>query len=125
MSKYVDANNLAYYHSKIYDIIQENKTTNNVINVELGTNGQLGGYKTGDTIAQGTNIEMIIKKLLAKQIPPTYTTPTVQITNYNGTASGAYEYGTLIIPKIKITFTQKDGGSLSLITVTKNNIQMS
>lgn len=90
------------------------------ITVELGTGGSLGGYKTGDIITAGTTVQQIVSKLLAKQVPPTYTAPKVSITNNGGTSAGSYEIGTSISPKLKATFTQNDAGSLASITIKKD-----
>lgn len=95
--------------------------TSKDITVELGTNGAVGGYKTGDVIAAGTTIQQIITKLLAKQVPPTYAQPTVVIANNNGTASGSYEIGTTITPKLKATFTKNDAGNLTEISIKKGS----
>lgn len=90
------------------------------ITVELGTGGSLGGYKTGDIITAGTTVQQIVSKLLAKQVPPTYTSPKVSITNNGGTVAKLYEIGTPISPKIKATFTQNDAGNLSNIAIYRN-----
>lgn len=87
--------------------------------VELGSGGTLGGFKTGDSISKDTSLETIIKKLLMKQVPPTYTAPSVSIANNSGTASGSYEIGTTITPKLKATFTQNDAGALTSIQFKK------
>lgn len=92
-----------------------------VFTVELGTGGSLGGYKTGDTIAKDTSLETVVKKLLMKQVPPTYTQPAIAIANNGGTASGNYEIGTQITAKIKATFTQNDAGSLTSIQFKKGS----
>lgn len=117
MSKVVSADNLARYHNNISQIIEDGDSISSAITVELGSGGTLGGYKTGDSIASGTSIETVIKKLLAKQIPPTYTAPTVSLTNNNGTAAGNYEIGTIISPKLKATYNQNDGGNLTEINI--------
>lgn len=88
--------------------------------VQLGSGGTLGGFKTGDTINANTSLETIIKKLLMKQVPPTYTQPIVGIANNSGTAAGNYEYGTTITPKLKVTFTKNDAGNLTSIQFKKN-----
>lgn len=87
--------------------------------VELGEGGTLGGYKTGDSISADTSIETIIKKLLMKQVPPTYTQPAISITNNGGTASGNYEIGTEVTPNVRATFTQNDAGALTNIQFKK------
>lgn len=88
--------------------------------VELGTGGTLGGFKTGDTIDKDVSMETLIKKLLMKQVPPTYTAPTVSIANNGGSASGSYEIGTSITPNIKATFNKNDAGDLTSIQFQKN-----
>ena len=87
--------------------------------VELGEGGTLGGYKTGDSISADTSIETIIKKLLMKQVPPTYTQPSISITNNGGSASGNYEIGTEVTPNVRATFTQNDAGALTNIQFKK------
>ena len=94
--------------------------TKEEIEVQLGDNGTLGGYKTGDTITAGTSVEQVIKKLLAKQVPPTYTKPTLVVANNSGTGSGNVEYGTTINPKIRATFTKNDAGNLTSIQFKKD-----
>lgn len=97
------------------------KTVDTAIDVQLGNGGTLGGYKTGDTIAIGTPVQTVIAKLLAKQVPPTYVAPTITVANNGGTASGSYEIGTSITPKIRATFTQKDAGALTNIQFKKGS----
>lgn len=87
--------------------------------VELGEGGTLGGYKTGDPISADTSIETIIKKLLMKQVPPTYTEPSISIANNGGSASGSYEIGTEVTPNVRATFTQHDAGALTNIQFKK------
>ena len=89
--------------------------------VELGANGTLGGFKTGDSISKDMTVENIVKKLLMKQVPPTYTQPTVSITNNSGSSSGSYEIGTTVTPKVKATFTKNDAGDLTSVQFKKNN----
>lgn len=120
MATYVTADNLIQYDGKIKQVIQKGDSLNDTMTVELGENGSLGGYKTGDVIDDGTPVKTIIKKLLAKQIPPTYTAPTVSISNNNGTAAGNYEIGTTISPKMKATYNKNDGGNLTSIGISSN-----
>lgn len=87
--------------------------------VELGTGGTLGGYKTGDPISADTSLETIIKTLLMKQVPPTYTQPSIAIANNGGSASGSYEIGTEVTPNVRATFTQNDAGALTNIQFKK------
>ncbi len=112
MSKFVKSDALARYHENITTVINDGDSMSAAVTVELGSGGSLGGYKTGDTISAGTSIETVLKKLLAKQIPPTYVAPFVSLTNNNGTAQGNYEIGTTISPKLKATYVKNNGGDL-------------
>ena len=87
--------------------------------VELGAGGTLGGYKTGDSISADTSLETIVKKLLMKQVPPTYSQPSVSIANNGGSASGSYEFGTTVSPKLRATFNKADAGELTNIQINK------
>lgn len=88
--------------------------------VELGEDGTVGGFKTGDQISTNTSVETIIKTLLRKQVSPTYVTPTVSVDNNSGTSAGNYEFGTTISPNFIATFTQNDGGELTSIQINKD-----
>lgn len=92
-----------------------------VFTVELGSGGTLGGFKTGDTIPKDTSLETLVKKLLMKQVPPTYSQPSVSITNNGGTASGSYEIGTSVTPKVRATFNKADAGDLTSIQFKKGS----
>lgn len=92
--------------------------------VELGSGGTVGGFKTGDTISKDTSLETIIKKLLMKQVPPTYTAPSVSIANNGGTASGNHEIGTTITPKLRGSFTKNDAGAITSITIKKGSTEV-
>lgn len=88
--------------------------------VELGAGGTLGGFKTGDQVAKDMSVENIVKKLLMKQVPPTYTQPSVSIANNSGTAAGSYEFGTDIDVKLRATFNKADAGDLTEIQFKKD-----
>ena len=115
MAKLVDSENLARFKDNMQEVIDAGDAVSNEVTVELGSGGTLGGYKTGDTITAGTPIETVIKKLLAKQIPPTYTAPTVTI---SGTNSGNHEIGTVLNPTLTARFNQNDAGSLIELNIT-------
>lgn len=117
MAKYVSSDNLEYYNQKINQVIIDGDSINDSITVQLGDNGKIGSYSTGDTIQSNTPIKTIIKKILQKQVPPTYIAPTVSISNNSGTAAGNYEIGTTISPKMKATFNKNDGGNLTAISL--------
>lgn len=93
---------------------------NESFTVELGSGGTLGGFKTGDTVATDTSLENILKKLLMKQVPPTYSQPSIAIANNGGTGSGNIEVGTTVTPNVRATFTQADAGELTGIQFKKN-----
>lgn len=87
--------------------------------VQLGSGGTLGGYKTGDSISADTSLLTVVKKLLMKQVPPTYSQPSVSIANNGGTASGNIEIGTTVTPKVRATFNKADAGELVNIQFKK------
>lgn len=87
--------------------------------VELGPGGTLGGFKTGDKVSTDMTAENIVKKLLMKQVPPTYTQPSVSISNNGGSSAGAYEIGSTVTPKLRATFTKNDAGDLTSIQFKK------
>lgn len=89
--------------------------------VNLGTNGTVGGLKTGDEIPVGTTMDELIKLLTQKSVPATYTQPGVTCRVSTGTAAGNYEVGTAINTTIQGTFTQNDAGDLSTIEILKND----
>lgn len=92
--------------------------------VELGAGATLGGYKTGDKIAKDTSLETIVKKMLMKQVAPTYSQPSVSISNNGGTGAGNYEIGTSVTPKLTSTFTKNDAGALASIQFKKGGVNV-
>lgn len=101
------------------------KNKNTVINTPrtqtaITVNGVTGlGIEDGMVIEAGKTIDDIVKMMVQKAIPATYTKPTIAIANNGGQASGNVEAGTSITPKLKATFTQNDAGALSAISVLK------
>lgn len=89
--------------------------------VNLGSNGTVGGLKTGDEIPAGTTMDELIKLLTQKSVPATYTQPGVTCRVSSGTAAGNYEVGTAINTTIQGTFTQNDAGELTTIEILKNS----
>lgn len=79
------------------------------------------GIKDGATISAGATIDEIVKMLVQKAIPATYTKPTVAIANNGGQASGNVETGTTVTPKLKATFTQNDAGALTAINILQGS----
>ena len=86
----------------------------------IQVNGVTGlGIANGTTIEAGKSMDEIIKMLVQKSVPATYTKPTVTIANNGGQASGAVESGTSVTPKLRATFTQNDAGTLIKLEVLK------
>lgn len=84
----------------------------------ISVNGVTGlGIGNGETIPAGASIDEIVKMLVQKAVPATYTKPTITITNNSGQSSGNIEVGTSITPKLKATFTQNDAGNLTAISI--------
>jgi hypothetical protein len=81
----------------------------------------LGALANGDTIPTDIDMDGLLNLITQKAIAPTYSNPTISIVNSSGTASGTYETGTEITPKVKATFTQNDAGVLTTIKVFKND----
>lgn len=121
MKKYLDLDGLKTFKQNMTEYVDDGDRVSADITVELGTGGTLGGYKTGDTITAQTPIETVIKKLLAKQIPPTYNSPSISIANNGGSGAGNYEIGTVVTPKLKATYTKNDGGDLTSISINQGS----
>lgn len=100
---------------------------NTVINTprtqtDIVVNGVTGlGIGNGETIAAGASIDEIVRMLVQKAVPATYTKPTVSLTNNGGQASGNVEAGTTITPKLKATFTKNDAGDLTALVIKKGS----
>ena len=109
------------------EIAWQDKENNTVFNTPrtqeaITVNGVTGlGIGNGATIAAGKTIDEIVKMLVQKAIPATYTKPTVAIANNGGQASGNVEAGTSITPKLKATFTKNDAGDLTAISILKGS----
>lgn len=90
---------------------------------DIQVNGVTGlGIENGGTIASGKSLDEIIKMLVQKAIPSTYTAPKVTLVKgTSGTAAGNYETGTTITPTLTATFTQNDAGTLTKLAVLTGN----
>lgn len=99
------------------------KDNNTVINTprtqtDITVNGVTGlGIGNGETIAAGASIDDIVKMLVQKAVPATYTKPSLSLANNGGQASGNVEAGTTVTPKLKATFTKNDAGALTAISI--------
>lgn len=103
------------------------KNKNIVINTPrtqtaIPVNGVAGlGVSNGDSIPAGTSLDDVVKMLIQKAVPATYTRPTLTISNNGGSTSGGIEAGSTIIPKVKATFTKNDGGDLTSISIKQGS----
>lgn len=82
--------------------------------VQLGNGASVGGVKTGDVIKKTDDLYAVLKKILVKQVPPTYTQPVVGI-NVSGVNS-TVEIGTKVTVSLTSTFTQHDAGEVTGVT---------
>ena len=119
-----DTDNLIYVNKeqvgeeeKLVQHILGSAKTKQPLTVNLGDGGALGGFSTNDEISAGTSLDDIIKKLLVKRIPATYTRPTVSIACPK---AGSYEVGTSVEVGVTGTFKQNDGGAVTKMQVIKN-----
>ena len=119
-----DTDNIIYVNKeqvgeeeKLVQHILGSAKTKQPLTVNLGDSGALGGFSTNDEISAGTSLDDIIKKLLVKRIPATYTRPTVSIICPK---AGSYEVGTNVEVGVTGTFKQNDGGAVTKMQVIKN-----
>lgn len=115
-----DTDNLIYVNKEQDSLVPHilgGAKTKEPLTVNLGKDGALGGYSTNDTISAGTSLDDIIKKLLVKRIPATYTKPTVNIACPK---AGSYEVGTSVEVGVTGTFKQNAGGAVTKMQVIKN-----
>lgn len=82
--------------------------------VQLGNGASVGGVKTGDIIKKTDDLYAVLKRILVKQVPPTYTQPVVGI-NVGG-INTTVEIGTKATVSLTSTFTQNDAGEVTGIT---------
>lgn len=86
----------------------------------IKVNGVTGlGIGNGQTIPAGKSLDEIVKMLVQKAVPATYTKPSASLTNNGGQAAGAVEAGTSITPKLRATFNKNDAGNLTKLEVLK------
>lgn len=88
---------------------------------DITVNGVTGlGIGNGETISAGASIDEIVKMLVQKAVPATYTKPSLSLTNNGGQAAGNVEAGTTIDPKLRATFNKNDAGDLTAISIKKD-----
>jgi len=112
---HLDNGEMAWIDKNGNTVMATSRTQEDVV-----VNGVTGlGIGNGETIPAGTSIEDIVKMLVQKAVPASYTKPTLSLSNNGGQASGNVEAGTTITPKLKATFTKNDAGDLTAISISK------
>lgn len=92
---------------------------------DIKVNGVTGlGIGNNETIPAGKSLDEIVKMLVQKAVPATYTKPTAVIANNGGQSAGAVEAGTSITPKLRATFAKNDAGNLTKLEVLKGATSM-
>lgn len=91
--------------------------------VQLGPGGSLGGVSTGDTLADGTLLEDVLRAILIKTIHPTYVLPTSVLSSSIVVLS--QELGALISPILSEVYTTNDAGSAITHQLKKNGVNLS
>lgn len=117
----IDEYDILYLSNKEIGWIDKNGDTiisTTRIQEDITVNGVTGlGIENGGTIPSGKSLDEIVKMLVQKAVPATYTMPTVSLGNYGGQASGSVESGTTITPKLRATFVKNDAGDLISISI--------
>jgi len=112
---YLDNQEIGWINKEGETVISTTRTQN-----DIEVNGVTGlGIGNGETIPAGTSVDDIVKMLVQKAVPATYTKPTIALANNGGQAAGNVEAGSSITPKLKATFTKNDAGALSAISIKK------
>lgn len=105
LKRYDGAEWVPVYLSTSADIVQMGETFN--------VKGQnIGAFSDGDAVNSTDSVLNVVKKILQKKIPATYTKPTISLTRVSGSTAGQYEPGTTINIVVKSVYTQKDGGAI-------------
>lgn len=94
------------YLSTSADIVQMGETFN--------VKGQnIGAFSDGDPVNSTDSVLNVVKKILQKKIPATYTKPTISLSRVSGSTAGQYEPGTTISIVVKSVYTKNDGGNIT------------
>jgi hypothetical protein len=90
-----------------------------LLNDDLQVKGvSIGSYEDGELIEKDTPLETIIRNILQKRIPPTYTQPDFSIET---TTTLSHEIGSSISPTITASWTQNNAGPLIAYNLYKNS----
>jgi hypothetical protein len=95
-------------------IDSENVTLNSPIEIELGPDGYVGDWDTGESIPEGMTLQAIIEKIVRRKIEPTYEAPEVIVTF---DMPELVEIGETITATINSLYEINDGGSLDTYKV--------
>lgn len=80
--------------------------------------GSIGSVNDGDTFLSGESLETIVRRMLIKELNPTYTSPTIVLSS---SVSGNIEKGSSISPVLTATATQNDAGTISDVKFLKDS----
>lgn len=94
--------------------------TKNEIEVNLGSNGFIGGIEDGDTLKTGLSFEQFLEKLVKRAVHPEYKKPELVAEVTSDDKPGRYEIGTVLSPTIEAAFTRNEAGRLVSIDVLEN-----
>ena len=78
-----------------------------------------GDLTANTVIPAGTPLTTIIKRMLQKRVPATYSPPTLGISST--ISGGTIEYGTTISTTLSLTWTKRDGGDPTQFRYRQNN----
>ena len=141
LESYIE-NNTSAYAGQICSVIEDKKvylvvgtTTVGVLGLqEIGIGGgggddllnddlqvkgvSIGSYEDGELIEKDTPLETIIRNILQKRIPPTYTQPAFSIQT---TTTLSHEIGSSISPQITASWSQENAGSLIAYNLYKDS----
>lgn len=96
-----------------------------VTDVDQGSYTGTGPVANRSTIPAGTSLEEVVRKMLQKEIAPTYTKPALSLSAKASSAPNAVatpttqEIGSSITTTLISLFTKNDGGGLTDYTLTK------
>lgn len=80
------------------------------------TGVNVGNFTDGKVIPAGTSVLELLQQMLQKQIPPTYSGPSLSI---NGGTT--VEAGTRVTPAVNPSYTKRDAGDVTKYVLKKNN----
>lgn len=106
----------------VLDLLEIGSNTSggdDLLNDDLQVKGvSIGSYEDGELIEKDTPLETIIRNILQKRIPPTYTRPAFSIET---TTTLSHEIGSSISPTITASWSQNNGGSLIAYNLYKDS----